>query len=414
MIYVLYRSKFKYKFYSIPTFTLILSVPIIFLKRTGCLLIDSIKIDNTYFQFSILMDNIQLIIMAIQVSLIVYNITFLERVFFGTFKWFKFLGNSNLDRRNTNLIFIFSFCLYLVFFLLLTNKNTSTLEWIANPRDGYQIGRSGAGLWYAFAIIFLGVNSVILFIYKTTSLKKIIIYSLIYSYLWYLFGGKAYIISFFTLVLLSATIHLTYKLVRRIFILASSLIFFILLLLFFNSGFEFGISESLDSIVSYFDHYYYSTLFYEDILNGKINYFFGEIYFTSFYKYIPRILFESKPFAYGSVLLNELYLPGMAELGITPEFAGQANYFADFGILGVLIFNLIDINYLIKTFFFVLVLKKANCHQELLKSKYFPIVVFSFAPAFSQFISFPFDFLLLLVVVLNFSFFYKKSNVGNI
>ncbi len=351
--------------------------------------------------------------MALQVTLIVFNINFLERVFFGTFKWFKFLGNSTLSIKNTNLIFTFSFCLYIVFFLLLTNKNTSTLVWIANPRDGYQIGRSGAGLWYAFSIIFLGINSVILFIYKTTSLKRIIFYSLIYSYLWYLFGGKAYIISFFTLVLLSSTIHLRYYLVKRIFLLAACLIFFILLFLFFNSGFEFGISESLDSIVNYFDHYYYSTLFYEDILNGKINYFFGEIYFTSFYKYIPRILFENKPFAYGSILLNEIYVPGMAELGITPEFAGQANYFADFGILGVIIFNLIDINYLLKTFFFVLVLKKANSNKELLNSKYFPVIIFSFAPAFSQFISFPLDFFLLLLVVINFSFFYKRKYKSN-
>jgi hypothetical protein len=179
--------------------------------------------------------------------------------------------------------------------------------------------------------------------------------------------------------------------------------------LFFNNGFSSTISESLDSVFSYFDHYYFSSQFYEDVFNAKFHFLHGEIFLSNFYKYLPRAIFSEKPYVYGSIILNEIYLPGMAELGHTPEFAGQAPYYADFGVLGVIIFNLLDFNYLFKTFFYLVILNNAKNKNYILNSIYFAPIVFSFAPAFSQFISFPFDLLLLIFFAIMFSFFYKKK-----
>lgn len=412
-LYILhiYCKNFNYSFYSIPTFSIILTIPIIFLKRTGSLFIDIIKFDDPYFQFSILMDNLRLFIILFQTLFLIRYLSSLEKIFFKVFRILRIFAIRKMTSKNSNLIFCFTFLLYLITFLILTNTNTNTITWILNPRLGYQYYREGAGIWYAFSIIFLGLNSVILFIYRITKFKYFIFYSLLYTYLWYLFGGKAYIISFFTLLLLSSTIHFDYKITKKIFIVGFSSVFIIILFLFFNRGFYLTLTDSVDSIFSYFDHYYYSNLFYSDVFNSKFDFFYGKIFATNFYKYIPRAIFNEKPYVYGSVLLNEIYLPGMAQLGHTPEFAGQADYYADFGVMGVIIFNLFDLNFLFNTFFYLLVLKYAKNITYMHNSMYFAPIVFSFAPAFNQFISFPFDFLVLIITAIIFSFFYHRYSV---
>ncbi len=384
-------------------------MPVLLLKRIGPSLIDLIKFENQYFQYSILMDNLQLVIATFQLIFLIKNLKYLELMFFRFFKIFKIFNVSKISKSNSNYIFRFTFVLYVLSFIVLTNINTTTISWIINPRDGYQFSREGAGVWYAFSIIFLGLNSIILFVYRINGFLRFVINAFIYTYLWYLFGGKAYIISFFALLLLSSTIHFDYRSTRKIFI--SGLYFSVLLILFlfFNNGFSSTISESLDSVFSYFDHYYFSSQFYEDVFNAKFHFLHGEIFLSNFYKYLPRAIFSEKPYVYGSIILNEIYLPGMAELGHTPEFAGQAPYYADFGVLGVIIFNLLDFNYLFKTFFYLVILNNAKNKNYILNSIYFAPIVFSFAPAFSQFISFPFDLLLLIFFAIMFSFFYKKK-----
>lgn len=404
-----YLKKFNYSYYSVPSFVTILILPNILLKRIGPVLVELIDFDNVYYQFSILMDNLQLFIILFQTAFILNNLNKIETLFFNKFRVFRIFRSKKISKSNSNFIFTLTLISYLFFFLLLTNTNTNTVTWILNPRDGYQFYREGAGLWYSLAIIFLGINSVILFIYRIKKIKTFIFYSLLYCYLWYLFGGKAYILAYFTLLLLATTINFEPKFSKRFFKLGIFGAFILILLLFFNSGISGTISESFDSIFTYFDHYNYSTLFYQDIFVSKFDLFYGKIFLTNFYKYIPRAIFLEKPFAYGPVLLNEIYLPGLAELGHTPEFGGQASYFADFGVLGVVFFNLIDLNFLFKTFFYTLVLKYANQKHKIYSSLYFAPLVFSFSPAFSQFISFPFDILMLIFLLTLFSLFYKKS-----
>ena len=409
----MYRKCFKYSFFSIPTFLILLSLPILLIKRIGSSFIDLIKFDDPYFQFSILMDNLQLFIATLQILFLIKYLKYFEAFFFKIFGIFKIFNVSKISKSNSNHIYNFTLLFYILSFLILTNINTSTFNWILNPRNGYQFSREGAGVWYAFSIILLGLNSVILFIYRIDNFRKFVFFSFVYTYLWYLFGGKAYIISFFTLLLLSSTVHFDYKKTRKIFVSGMYAAVLIILMLFFNNGFNFTISDSVDSVFSYFDHYYYSSQFYSDVLNSKFDYFYGKIFATNFYKYIPRAIFSDKPYVYGSVLLNEIYLPVMAELGHTPEFAGQAPYFADFGVIGVIVFNLFDFNFLFKTFFYLLILKNAKNKKNMTNSIYFAPIVFSFAPAFSQFISFPFDLSLLVIFAIIFSFFYTKKVNAN-
>ena len=403
-------KKFNWTIISLPGFVFLTTLPVVFLKRFGSLFIDRVSFESKYFQFSILMDNIYLIIVLLKTYLF---IKYFNVIINCLYTWSKkipvHLIRYNLYKGNTNWIYWISFILYSLFFLLLTNTNTNTIDWILDPRSGYQLYRVGAGHWYALSILFLGVNSVLYFIYRIKR-KYFFFAVVIYSYLWFLFGGKAYILYLFLLILSSVSIYYS-KSVLTYFFSGSILVSLILmLLLFFNNYDGFTSLDALDEVFNYFDHYYFASLFYEDYFNGRVDFYYGEIFFTDFYKYIPRFIFTDKPFVYGSMILNELYLPGYAENGITPEFAGQAPLFADFGIWGVILFNLIDLNFIFSIISMLVVYMSIAYNVNKRSGIFLFFFIFSLAPAFSQFITFPFNIIVLFGILILSNSFYKRSN----
>lgn len=104
------------------------------------------------------------------------------------------------------------------------------------------------------------------------------------------------------------------------------------------SYFQFSQHNLLSTVVAYFDIYQNQSLIIKSILEGKRDYYYGEIYGSSFLKYIPRILWPEKPHAFGFAILNYDIFPELAAKGHMPSF-GLGSMFADFGYIGLASFG---------------------------------------------------------------------------
>jgi hypothetical protein len=100
-----------------------------------------------------------------------------------------------------------------------------------------------------------------------------------------------------------------------------------------------GDTFELQSIVAYFEYYQNGAAYYRGILDRQIDLFYGEVFLSSFWAYVPRALVPEKPFVYGAILVNEIFFPGAAEQTNTPGFGGAVEQYADFGVVGVLLFG---------------------------------------------------------------------------
>ena len=106
------------------------------------------------------------------------------------------------------------------------------------------------------------------------------------------------------------------------------------------SYFQFSQYDLLSTVVGYFDIYQNQSLVIKSIIEGKMDYYYGEIYGSSFLKYIPRILWSEKPHAFGFAILNYDIFPELAAKGHMPSF-GLGSMFADFGFFGLAGFGFI-------------------------------------------------------------------------
>lgn len=111
--------------------------------------------------------------------------------------------------------------------------------------------------------------------------------------------------------------------------------------------------ESFHSLfVSYFDIYKNQSFIVGRLLEGKMDYYYGEIYFSSYLKFIPRFLWADKPKEFGFAILNYDIFPVEAARGYMPSF-GLGSLFADFGFFSILIWGVVSgfvRNYLYRTF----------------------------------------------------------------
>ena len=153
----------------------------------------------------------------------------------------------------------------------------------------------------------------------------------------------------------------------------------------------------LVDFADYFTHYPNSARYYEDYFSGAVSLFYGDIFLTSFWEYVPRILFPEKPYVYGVLHVVELYYPGGAESGNTPAFYGGVPYFADFGIAGVILFSLLNFQSFILFAGLRYALKdRAFWNQGPMSGRSIIICLLLFAPAFGTFLP---SFLLLFVII---------------
>jgi hypothetical protein len=336
------------------------------------LLLDAGLFDRAY-QFALLMGNLSLFVAA--TSLIAFYSLF-RRIAVDQFLPFDRYALTPRDMRRGARIFLLGF---LLSFYILTSNEFGLINWINNPRMGYQVYRVGQGHWYALATSLLSV-SMVLSALSDPSPKKIIIGGAFYLILGYFLGSKGLLLSIFstTLILLW---FIRYKNIDKIILLGFPVILFLMI---FNLYLALG---DLDPtlVVGYFDHYKNAADYYEGYFDGSVNLFYGKIAATSFWEYVPRGVWPEKPFVYGVLHVNEIFFPGQAELTNTPAFAGAVNHFADFGVFGVIIFGLFSPISISSAFLSYLIYTRPGINFKRATLVSVLMLVIMFAPGFGEF-----------------------------
>jgi len=123
------------------------------------------------------------------------------------------------------------------------------------------------------------------------------------------------------------------------------------------STYQFTTARLSEMLVSYFDIYRNQAFVINKLMDGDIDYFHGEIYASSYLKYIPRIIWEGKPKAFGFAILNYAIFPEKAAKGYMPSF-GLGTAFADFGFISIVLIGVMG--GFIRNFFYRLFAKSKS------------------------------------------------------
>jgi hypothetical protein len=235
------------------------------------------------------------------------------------------LGPKDLSR-GTN----FFLALYAIAFCLLASGEFGIINWLVNPREGYQLYRTGQGHWYALSITSLSVSLLLSFL-SNPKASAVLWRTPMYLALAYLLGSKMVLLSVFTSTMIFLW-FIRWPHLKKLLTVGAPLLFLLLiwnLFLALSDGFE------IRSILEYFDYYKNAADYYRAYMNGEIKLYWGEIVGTSLSSYVPRVIWPDKPSVYGVLIINEIFYPGQAELTNTPAFGGAVEQFADFGFPGV-------------------------------------------------------------------------------
>jgi oligosaccharide repeat unit polymerase len=303
--------------------------------------------------------------------------------------------------RLSNLFFI----LFLVSFYLLASKEFGLINWILNPREGYQLYRLGSGHYWALSVTFLSLSFSFIMLRRVSFAKRIFIF-LCYAYFAFILGSKGMLIEYFVFLILILCLFKE-KYINKIIVLGAFITIAGLLYNFFTSVSDFN----FNSLATYFSYYTNSGMYLKEYLDNKIQLFYGEIFLSDFWSLVPRSFYPNKPFAYGIVLINEYFFPGAAEQTNTPAFGGPIPYFADFGIFGVIIFTLLNPIMIIRSILYLKLLSNIQLDSILNNNLYFLLFILFYSPYLFILIAFPLNlilmFLILLIVII-YSIYYKN------
>lgn len=200
--------------------------------------------------------------------------------------------------------------------------------------------------------------------------RKITIGIILISIIIVFSGSKFAILNLVIFFALFLEIYFKFSL-KRIFYLCVPAFIFLLIYHFFQSA------EAINpflTALTYFDIYNNQSLLLDKFWNGEHTLYYGEIVFSSFYKFVPRIFWESKPFNYGFALLNYDIFPEFAYLNYMPSF-GLGSLYADFGFLSVILGGFIAGFLRNLSFSF---LKNSNFNNTSFILYYFSFSVFTF------------------------------------
>ncbi len=340
---------------------------------------------NPWYNFAIFMTNISL---SISFLLMVFVLYIAKRSFYIRNRLQNIFGVISLDRKRMIFVSLFFLILFFIVFLLLT-QSFGLFNWITNPRQGYQYHRVGNGHWFALSILFLTTSYTIALIYSKT-LFQMLTLLVIYSFLVFFLGAKGPILSFFTFFLIMLWFRKSKYFIPSIIFLIP--IIFIVLLINFNPN-------NIMHIVSYFNYYPNSAMYYEEYFKGSIDLFYGKIWLTDFYQYVPRALFPDKPFAYGILLVNEHFWPGLAATTHTPAFGESIKAFADFGVFGVILYSIFDIKLIINTLLLFLLYSNTNIHDIRKNSNRLYLFIWLLAPSFLNFFGTIYSIIIFILII---------------
>lgn len=196
---------------------------------------------------------------------------------------------------------------------------------IVDPRIAYQNYRAGIGFIWAGYIFLISVWVVVRIFNKKQFLSTFIVATFFY----YFSGSKALIFLGVLPILASPSLSIKNRIQLILVAVPIGAIGFLILFSQFSAD-----DNIIDRLIVYFDMFAQSKKIFEDYDNGIWEFRHGEIYISSLWQYVPRFLYENKPYAWGATSLIAHYYPGMAETGHTPSFGLYTVDFADFGYFG--------------------------------------------------------------------------------
>lgn len=340
---------------------------------------------NVYFNYAILMANIDL---CIKLIMTIFLLRTFRRRKLG-YRVLRYISPkwkiSPLRMKRCSVIFLF---LFLACFVILASHSFGLINWIMSPRTGYQLHRTGMGTFYALALLFLSTSFTIRLVY-TKKISSIFMWTLLYLILVWFMGSKGFLLNFCIYCFIILWFR-GYKKINKIIRIVLPGIFGIMLLNFGSIEFE--------DIVSYFDYYVNSAHYYEEYLNGRLGLFMGEIFTSNIWSLVPRGLYPEKPYVYGFLLVNEYFFPGGAEATNTPAFGGPIAAFADFGVIGVIFFSIFNPNLWFNVFCYYVIFISKSFKQIQRSPILIYVLLITFAPNFMTFIGFPISLFMFLIL----------------
>lgn len=384
------RRKLRLPLINPFTIAMVISVPIELMKLIGgpLILIDEGLFDVGY-QYGVLASNV---LTVCQVLGVLMFFRLAQGMRLERYIPMRKRALSASDLRRVSWFFLLVFALA---FYLLASAEFGVAEWIANPREGYQLHRTGQGHWFALAISALAVSMLASQLARPTAGAVLLRFPL-YVVLAYLLGSKAILLNFFiaTFVVLwfIRWKHLT------LFITVGIPALFGLML--FNLYLALADTFELQTIVEYFDYYKNAAMYYNEYLSGKIDLFWGDIWLSSYASYIPRALWPDKPTVYGIVNIIDYFYPGSADLTNTPAFGGAVEQFSDFGFFSVALYGLFGSFSFLTGVLSYLIFRRPGFNVRAVTVGSFVLVLIQFVPAFGTF--FPgalYGVLLVLVMI---------------
>lgn len=375
----------------INPFTIVLTValPVELMKLyVGPLFIIGGGLFDTGYQYALLMANL---LALMQAAGTVFFFRLSKSMGVHRYLPFQQVSLGQRDFRLGSWLFLL---IYLGALFALASAEFGVVNWLQNPRIGYQLFRTGQGHWYALATSALSVSFVLAFLARPTPAHLFLIL-VVYLVLGYFLGAKTVWLAIFTATLVFIW-FLRWRHMGKL-ILAGVPLFFVLLsinfYLTFDSGFELG------SFIGYFDYYMNAANYYRGYLNGEVDLFYGEVATSSLWAYVPRAFWLDKPFVYGMLHVNEIFYPGLSEMTHTPAFGGAVEQHADFGALGVVVFGFFSSQAILTGVLSYLIFKRPGVRLDRATLATVLLFLVQYAPAFGSFLPGGLYLLLLFGVV---------------
>ncbi len=357
------------------TLLFLLGLPVELMKvYIGPIMLLSEGLFDEGYQFALLMGNSYLLMQLI-------SLIFFFRLF-GEIKIekilpFRYRLMSSKDLRRGKILFL---SIFVLSFYFLASAEYGLVNWLINPRIGYQLFRSGQGHIYSIAISAMSVAMVLACLENPMpmSLLRVLFVYLAFGYL---LGSKGLLLNIFgtALVLLW---FIRWRYLNYLLVIGGFSVFTLMAWNLFLASSE---TFELESIITYFDYYKNAAEYYREYLSGQLSLFYGDVAISSLWAYVPRFIWPDKPFVYGVILVNEIFWPGQAELTNTPAFGGAVEQFADFGFIGVLVHGFFSLQTISIALVSHLLFRRPGMYINRITLLSVVLIVIQFSPGFGAF-----------------------------
>jgi len=225
------------------------------------------------------------------------------------------------------------FSLYFISFILLAYFSGAGTLWITDSRLSYQLYRNSVGVFYATAATFLRLSYTV-FIFKDSSVNfswfcfiaKTIFFMFISSFL----GSKGIILSLFITALVYYNYYINSIKLPTLLITFGLVLSLVTLLQLFQ-----GTADEVSDTLLYADYFQNTCEFIRRF--DEFEYQWGQVFLSNLWSFVPRGLYQDKPYEYGQLLINQVLFPGLAEQSFTPGLLPWSADYLDFGVIGVFI-----------------------------------------------------------------------------